>query len=129
MRVKRKFLIGGVIIFLALGYLGYMGFQSSASYYYTVSELMQQGNSAYGENLRVNGQVVPGSISEESGGRVLKFDIIEAGVNLPVVFQGVVPDTFKVGSEVVVEGNLDSSGVFQANSIMAKCPSRYVAAE
>ena len=126
MLVKRKFLIGGLIVFLAISYLGYMGFKSSATYYYTVSELMEQGSLAYGENLRVNGQVVPGSIETESGGLILRFAITETGESLPVVYQGVVPDTFKVGSGVVVEGNLDSSGIFHANTMMTKCPSKYV---
>ncbi len=123
---KKRFLIGGIIIFLALGYLGYTGFQSSAIYYYTASELIEQGNSIHGQNVRVNGQIVPGTIEQEPGQMVLKFTIIGGGKNLPVVYQGVVPDTFKVGNEVVAEGYLDSDGVFQANTILAKCPSRYV---
>ena len=124
---KKRFLIGGIILFLALGYLGFTGFQSSATYYYTVSELTGQGSSIYGENVRVNGQVVPGSVEQEAQGRILRFTIIEGEESLPVVYQGVVPDTFKVGNEVVVEGQLDSDGIFQAHTLMPKCPSRYVA--
>ncbi len=123
---KKRFLIGGIIIFLAIGYLGYMGFQSSATYYYTVSELMEQGNSIHGENVRVNGQIVPGSVEQETVGRTLKFTIIDSQESLPVVYQGVVPDAFKVGNDVVVEGHLNSDGIFQANTILVKCPSKYV---
>lgn len=123
---KKKFLIGGIIVCLAVGYLGYMGFTGSATYYYTVNELFEQGNSIYGENVRVNGQVAPGSVEQEAGSHILKFSIIEGEESLPVVYQGVVPDSFKVGNDVVVEGNLDSNGVFQANTLMAKCPSKYV---
>ena len=125
---KKRFLIGGIIVFLAIGYLGYTGFQSSATYYYTVSEFMEQGDSIYGENIRVNGQVASGSVEQESAGRILRFTIIdvEGEGSLPVVYQGVVPDSFKVGNEVVAEGHLNSNGVFQANTILTKCPSRYV---
>ncbi len=125
---KKRFLIGGIIVFLAIGYLGFIGFQSSATYYYTVSELMEQGSSIYGENVRVNGQVAPGSVEQEAQGTILRFTItdVEAEQNLPVVYQGVVPDTFKVGNEVVVEGYLNSDGIFQANTLVAKCPSKYV---
>jgi len=126
MLMQRKFLIGGLIILLAVGYLGYMGFQGSAIYYYTVSEVIEQGNSINGKNVRVNGQVIPGSVEEEAGNLILKFSIEEGGESLPVVYQGVVPDTFKVGSEVVVEGHLNSAGIFQANTILTKCPSKYV---
>ena len=125
---KKRFIIGGIIVFLAIGYLGYMGFQSSATYYYEVSELLQQGSSIYGENVRVNGRVAPGSVEQEAQGTILRFTMIDVSgeESLPVVYQGVVPDTFKVGNEVVVEGHLNSEGIFQAHLIMTKCPSRYV---
>ncbi len=128
---KKRFLIGGSIVFLAIGYLGFVAFTSAATYYYTVSELIEQGNSIYGENVRVNGQVTPGSVEQESAGRLLRFTIIDVAgeESLPVVYQGVVPDTFKVGNEVVVEGRLNSSGIFQAHTLMPKCPSKYVPIE
>ncbi|HEY81908.1 MAG TPA: cytochrome c maturation protein CcmE [Dehalococcoidia bacterium] len=128
---KKKFLVGGLVVFLALGYLIYTGFQSSATYYYEVSELLTRGDSVYGENVRVRGEVAPGSVERESQGTVLRFIItdMEGEQSLPVVYQGVVPDTFKVGVEVVVEGQLDSDGVFQAHTLMPKCPSRYVPQE
>ena len=103
-----------------------MGFQSSATYYYTVSELNGQGNSIYGETVRVNGQIVPGSVEQEPGGFTLRFTIAEEGESLPVVYQGVVPDTFQVGGNIVVEGSIDSGGIFQATTLMPKCPSKYV---
>ncbi len=125
---RKRVLIGGIIVFLAIGYLGYMGFKGSATYYYTVSELIEQGNSVYGENVRVNGQVVPGTVEQEAQGRILRFTIvdIDGDESLPVVFQGVAPDSFKDGAEVVAEGQLNPDGVFQANTILAKCPSKYV---
>ncbi len=128
---KKRFLFGGIIIVIAIGFLGYMGFQSSATYYYTVSELTEQGNSIYGEQVRVNGQVVPGSVEQEPGGFTLRFTIvdIEGEESLPVVFQGVAPDSFKEDAEVIAEGQLNPDGVFQANTILAKCPSKYVPEE
>ena len=123
---NKKFLIGGIIIFLAIGYLSFMGFADSATYYYTVSELMEQGDSIYGENVRVNGQVVPGSVEQEAGSFDLKFSVAEGGESLAVVYHGVVPDTFKAGNEVVSEGHLDATGIFEAHTLMPKCPSKYV---
>jgi cytochrome c-type biogenesis protein CcmE len=57
----------------------------------------------------------------------LRFTIVdlEGDENLPVVYQGVVPDTFRVGNEVVIEGQLNSDGIFQADTLMPKCPSKY----
>ena len=125
---KKRFLSGGVIVFLAIGFLGFMGFMGAATYYYEVGDLLGQGSSIYGENVRVNGQVAPGSVEQEAQGTILRFTIIdiEGEDSLPVVYQGVVPDTFKVGNEVVAEGHLNSDGIFQAYTLMPKCPSRYV---
>ena len=128
---KKKFLIGGLIVVLAIAYLGYLGFQNSATYYYTVGELTAQPGPVNGESIRVNGLVADGSVEQDIKERILRFTIVDAeGENsLPVVYQGVVPDTFKTGSDVVVEGYLNSAGVFHANNILAKCPSRYVPEE
>ncbi len=124
---KKRFLVGGLIIVLALSYLGYTGFQSSATYYYTVSEFTALGDSVSGENVRVNGQVVDGSIEQDITERTLRFIIVdlEEEDSLPIVFQGIAPDTFQAGREVVIEGYLISSGVFKADSILTKCPSKY----
>ncbi len=125
---RKKFLIGGIIIFLAIAFLGYMSFTAAATWSYDVSQLLEQGSSIYGENVRVNGQVVPGSVNQE--GLILRFTITDVKIeaSLPVVYQGVVPDTFKVGNEVVVEGQLNSDGTFQGHTLMVKCASRYVPA-
>ena len=124
---KKRFLIGGIIIVAALGYLGYTSFAGAATYYYKVGELMSQSQSIYGQNVRVDGHVVDGSVVVESAGRLLKFNVSDngSGASLPVVYQGVVPDAFKVGSEVVVEGALGSDGIFQGKIILTKCPSKY----
>ena len=122
---RKRFLIGGVITAAAIGYLGFVGLQGSTAYYYKVGELLDQGSSAYGESVRVNGRVAPGSVERESSGLVLKFTVVDAEKSLPVVYRGAVPDAFKEDLDVVVEGHLDSTGVFQAGNILTKCPSKY----
>ncbi|MDO8688069.1 MAG: cytochrome c maturation protein CcmE [Dehalococcoidales bacterium] len=127
LKKKKRFLIAGLILLLPLVYLGYTGFIGASTTNYTVSELAEQGSSIYGDTVRVNGLVVAGSVEQEAQGRILRFSIVDAGGqgSLPVLYQGVVPDTFKVGNEVVVEGQLNADGVFQAGTLMAKCPSKY----
>ncbi len=126
---RRKFLIGGLIICLAVGYLVYMGLGSSVTYYSTVSELVEKEDSIYGKNVRVNGEVAPDSVDWDPKSLILRFTIADEGESLPVIYQGVVPDAFKAGADVVVEGKLDSDGIFQANTLLTKCPSRYVPEE
>ncbi len=114
-----------MIVLLAIVYLGIIGFRQSATYYYDVSELLRPGNSVSGADVRVNGQVAAGSVVQD-GARSLSFTLTEGGQSLPVVYQGAVPDAFKAGIDVVVEGRLGPSGVFQAKAILTKCPSKYV---
>ncbi|MDO8577685.1 MAG: cytochrome c maturation protein CcmE [Dehalococcoidales bacterium] len=123
--MKKKLIIGGLILVLAVGYLGFMGFRSSASYYYSVNQLLDKGSSIYNKTVRLNGDVAPGSIEQKAGDLNLKFAVSEGGKTLPVVYRGAVPDTFQEGNPVVVEGSLDAAGVFQAKSLMVKCPSKY----
>jgi cytochrome c-type biogenesis protein CcmE len=123
---NKKFLISGLLILVAVSFLAYTGFESSAIYYYTVSELTVQDESVRNTNIRVNGQVDANSVEHHStSSSALEFTITEGGESLPVFYQGIVPDTFGAGREIVIEGHLDSEGVFQADSILTKCPSKY----
>ena len=122
---KRKIVVGGLIILAAVLYLGYTSFHGSTSYYYTVSEVVSQDSSIHGDSLRISGQVLPDSIERKLGGIISGFTITEGGEILVVVYDGVVPDGFRDGGEVTVEGTLDSSGVLLADNVMVKCASRY----
>ncbi len=126
---KRKFILGGIIIVLAVVYLAYTGFQASATYYLTVSETIEKGSSLYGENVRVNGKVAADSVVSDINTLTLKFTVTEGGNSLPAEYHGATPDNFRANTDVVIEGHIDSSGVFQANSILTKCPSKYVPQE
>ena len=91
---RKKFLIGGVILICALGYLLYMGFGSATAYYSTVSELLDAGDSIYGQDVRVNGTVVPGSIDSNAINLDHEFTITDEGGDLLVIYHGIVPDAF-----------------------------------
>ena len=126
---NKKFLIGGIIIVLAMAYLVYAGIAGAATYYYEVNEILAQGNSLQDQNVRVHGLVEPGSIKTESQNTVVKFNIIdtEKDEKLPVVYKGIIPDTFTENGDIVAEGQLEANGVFQAHLLLAKCPSKYEA--
>src|ERR1035437_9803921 len=111
-----KFLIGGIIILLAIGYLGFMAFKGAATYYYTVTEAVAPGNTLSGQNIRVAGQVAPGSlIIDASNNKNIRFvllDTVNNGDHLSISYLGSLPDAFKEGNDAVVEGTLSSSGGF-----------------
>jgi cytochrome c-type biogenesis protein CcmE len=122
-----SFLLGGVIILVAVGYLIYANTQSNAVYDMTVSELKQCA-SCTSQAVRVEGTVQQGSIQRHNTMQQLAFVISDGKQSLPVVYSGVVPDIFNVGIQVVVEGHYDGQGAFQAQTLLTKCPSKFTAA-
>lgn len=126
-RAKTKFLVGGLIIVLTVGYLIYTAARGSTAYYVTISELTQQGPSA--RSVRVAGNVIGESIVWEARDQLLQFEIADEGGLLPVSYHGSRPDMFRDGAEVVVQGKLSPDGVFDARTMLLKCPSKYEEAQ
>ncbi len=112
---------------IAVIVLAIQGFSKSAAYYYTVNETLAKGTQVYGQNLRVNGTVT-GNITNDIKTLTLEFSIADGGDSIPVVYKGTTPDNFGPDTDVVVGGTIDDSGVLHADSIVTKCPSKYVAA-
>ncbi len=125
---RAKFLLLGAAVVGTMGLLLAVGIRGGSGFYYylTVSEFLDQG-APQRENLRVNGRVVAGTIARRSNGA--RFVMAEGGQQLPVDYTGVLPDTFVDDAEVVVQGQLRGDGVFEASLLLAKCPSKYEAAD
>jgi len=123
-----KFALLGVGIVVTMIFLLAVGISSPGgfAYYMSVSEFMAGGARA-DDNVRLNGKVLPGSILREPG-RV-EFVMHEGGSSLPVAYEGIIPDTFVDEADVVVQGELRTDGTFEATVLLAKCPSKYEAAE
>ena len=125
---RGRFFLLGAAIAAALGIVMYIGFRSTAMYYLSVGELLDRGDIAYGEQVRLGGKVMPGTINQDPVSRMLEFTVMdEQGPSLPVSYQGVVPDAFEEGGDVVLEGKLSRAGVFRADTLLAKCPSKFSA--
>lgn len=120
-----KFILGGLVMLGIIGYVMFNSFQSNTVYYYTLSELQAQRAQLSGQTIRVNGALDKSSIQNDQKNLVLEFNMTEENLVLPVVYRGVAPDTMGSGESVVAEGKLDANGVFQASSILVKCPSKY----
>jgi cytochrome c-type biogenesis protein CcmE len=119
-----KFFAGGLVILAVIAYVTFTSFQSNAVYYYTLQEFNTQQAKLAGQNIRINGPLDKSSIQVDQKNLVLKFNLKDGSVVLPVVYHGVAPDTLTSGESVVAEGHLDG-GVFQASDILVKCPSKY----
>jgi cytochrome c-type biogenesis protein CcmE len=128
--VKRqaKFGIGISVIVVSLGFLAWLGYGESKTYYHTIAELQTLNGSARSQRMRVGGTVETGSIRRLSG-RV-DFVLEGEGKKLPVSYVGSdpLPDTFVDKSQALVEGRPASDGRFVAEHVQAKCASKYEAA-
>ncbi len=128
-QIKVKFIIAGLVIIAAIAFLAVTSFQSNSMYYLTVPELKAQANTDgaafYDKTVRVSGPLHKESIDWNAKTMTLRFHINEANEMFPVVFVGPVPDTMENGETVVVEGKYSRDGIFNASTILVKCPSKY----
>jgi len=126
-KVLIKLAIGIVVIGGGVSYLMYQAIKTSSSYYYSVDDFMGGSDKVYNSSLRLAGKVKPGSVSRDMEKMLLSFVIQGSKAELPVSYKGVVPDNFAEDIEVVVEGQLDTAGNFNAQTLMTRCESKYKA--
>jgi cytochrome c-type biogenesis protein CcmE len=128
-----KFLVGGLVILLAVGYLIVSGFGSSAQFFLTVEELHRKGTNIIGDDVRVSGVVIGDSIRYDAPSLRLEFDIVDSlddpSNPLHVVYIGPKPDLMQHEAQAIIEGAWQEDGVFYAHnrsdSLLLKCPTRY----
>lgn len=122
---KTKFIIGGVVIALAIVFLIYTGVQSTAAYFFTIDELYAKGVAAENQTVRVTGKVDATTIEFNNRDLLLTFDVTsETGQRMHVIFNGPKPDQMREGAEAIIEGKYDGQA-FTAQNLLLKCPSRY----
>jgi cytochrome c-type biogenesis protein CcmE len=128
MKKQAKFGIGISVIVVAMGFLAWLGYGESKTYYHTIAELQTLQGSARAQRMRLGGTVAPGSIRKLSG-RV-DFVLEGEGKKLPVSYIGSdpLPDTFADKAQALVEGRPAEDGRFVADHVQAKCASKYEAA-
>ena len=113
---------------VAFGALLYSTLSEGTEYYKHVDEVMADPATWQGKRLQLHGFVVDDSILRKPNTLEYRFQVQSNGKIVPVRYTGVVPDTFKNGSEVVLKGRLGPEGfAVEPNGVMAKCPSKYVA--
>ena len=132
-RKKAKVIVGFAVIGVCLFYLVISGFQKTALYYLTVNELEARQHEFVGKRIKLAGRVVPGSIQLDEQTLAVEFRIWEPADDVhggpeqqrTIYYKGIVPDTFKDECDVVLEGSTRPNGVFHADTLFAKCPSKY----
>ena len=124
-----KFILAGILVIATVAWLAISAGRDSKQYYVTISELQGMGNKAYKVNLRVAGNVQPGSINHV--GTNATFVLLEQGKALRVDYQGAEPppDTFKDDAQALAIGTYGRDNVFHATQLQAKCASKYAPAK
>jgi len=125
---KTVYAVALALFLCGLGWLVLSGLGENAVYFLNVREalVMKPGELS---QARLFGTVAGEDLALADGGLGVRFalqDKDDPRKTLAVSYTGSVPDTFKPGVEVIVEGGMDTSrGVFNANTLMTKCPSKY----
>jgi cytochrome c-type biogenesis protein CcmE len=127
MKKYGKFIALIAIVIGTLVWLAAASMNDNKTYYKTITELGQMGDRAYGQRLRVGGDVEGGSIKRM--GKEVQFVLVQDKQRLTVAYTGSdpLPDTFKDGAQALADGKLDKDGVFRTAKIQAKCASKYEA--
>src|SRR5690349_4796740 len=127
MKKYGKFAALVIVVVGTVVWLAFAGSADNNTYYKTITELGQMGDRAYGQRIRVGGDVASGSIQRV--GNEVQFVLTQETTKLKVAYTGIdpLPDTFKDGAQALADGKLDKDGVFHATKIQAKCASKYEA--
>jgi cytochrome c-type biogenesis protein CcmE len=149
-RGRTKFIVGGLLILAAVVYLIFSSTQANAQYFMTIDELHAKSTSLVGRSLRISGAVVGSSIQFDPNSQNLTFDIANVpGDNasiaaqgglakvlhvavtdptdrrLSVIYNGPKPDLMRDEAQAIITGRLGTDGVFHADELLLKCPTKY----
>lgn len=148
--MQRKFIVGGILILAAIVYLIVSSSQANAQYFLTVDELNSKVDQMTGREVRISGAVIGDSIQFDATTLDLTFEVVHIpGDNaeieelgglaevlhqavknqdlgrLKVIYNGPKPDLLKNEAQAIMTGILREDGVFVANELLLKCPTRY----
>jgi cytochrome c-type biogenesis protein CcmE len=125
---RRLVLIGGGLGVLAVAVaLMLNAFRDSIVFFNSPSDVAEKHVSP-GTRIRLGGMVKDGSIVRGNN-LAVRFEVTDGKNEIPVSYQGVLPDLFREGQGVVAEGAIDSSGIFDADTILAKHDETYMPKE
>jgi cytochrome c-type biogenesis protein CcmE len=125
MKKYGKFAALITVVVGTMGWLAFTGGKQSKAYYKTVNEVALMGNQAYGQRLRLEGNVEAGSIRRV--GNQTQFVLAYQNCKMKVLYTGTdpLPDTLKDGAQALADGRLGQDQVFRAGTVQAKCASKY----
>jgi len=125
---RRLILIGGSLGVLGIAAALVLNALSDSIVFFNSPTDVAEKHVAVGTRIRIGGLVKPGSLQRGDSLRV-SFDVTDGKSDLPVRYQGIVPDLFREGQGVVAEGKLEPGGILVADTVLAKHDERYMPRE
>ncbi len=122
--IRIKLLVAGIVLTGAIAYLVIAGVTKGWVYTVAVDNYLAD-HTLQDQRVRVCGKVADQNLTLNKAALTALFTLDGNTKSLPVAYHGIIPDLFKPGCDVLVEGRRDASGVFQADVIMTKCASKY----
>jgi cytochrome c-type biogenesis protein CcmE len=125
---RRLVLIGSGLVVLGLAAaLVLSALKDSIVFFNSPTDVVEK-NVKPGARIRLGGLVKPGSLARGDNMSV-RFEVTDGNRAIPVTYTGILPDLFREGQGVVTEGALDGSGLFKADSVLAKHDETYMPKE
>lgn len=123
----------GIILFIATGLSVAIGLtlyalSQNIDLFYTPTQVAQ-GEVEAGQRIRIGGMVREGSVVSADDSLAVEFVATDYVSDVPIFHEGILPDLFREGQGIVVEGSLDTAGVFQASRVLAKHDENYMSPE
>jgi cytochrome c-type biogenesis protein CcmE len=125
---RRLVLIGGSIGVLALAVGLVLNALNGSIVFFNSPSDIKEKHVAVGTRVRIGGVVKDGSVRRGDNLRI-RFEVTDGKNDVPVTFQGIVPDLFREGQGVVAEGKIEPGGTLDADTVLAKHDERYMPKE
>jgi cytochrome c-type biogenesis protein CcmE len=126
-RQRAAIVMGGLALLGGAAGLVFYALDETMVFFHTPSDVAEKAIAA-GTRFRLGGLVETGSVRRGEG-TVVQFAVTDTEKTLAVAFTGILPDLFREGQGVVAEGRLNESGVFEADSVLAKHDETYMPKE
>jgi cytochrome c-type biogenesis protein CcmE len=122
---RRLTIIGGSLAVLAVAAALVLNAMRDSIVFFSTPSMVAEKHVQAGKRFRLGGLVQPGSLVRGDN-LSITFQVSDASASLPVAYKGILPDLFREGQGVVAEGALDTSGVFRADTVLAKHDENYM---
>src|SRR3981189_1086970 len=125
---RRLTIIGGSLAVRAVGAALVLNAMRDSIVFFSTPSMVAEKQISAGKRFRLGGLVQPGSLTRGDN-LAVTFKVADGSATLPVAYKGILPDLFREGQGVVAEGALDVSGVFKADTVLAKHDENYMPME